>query len=112
MKSIDPITEKTVRRFLDLIRERYNVAGAIIYGSRARGTHDHESDADVAILLPGSRRDFWTVINDMSDVAHDIMIDTDIFISPLPVWQNEWECPSIHPNPGLLYSIEKEGIPL
>ena len=49
-------TEQAVRRFLALIANRYDIAGALIYGSRARGTHDPDSDADVAVLLKGKHQ--------------------------------------------------------
>ena len=50
-KRIDQQTELAVSRFRTLISTRYDVAGAIVYGSRARGTHRPDSDADVAVLL-------------------------------------------------------------
>ena len=109
MKSIDPITEETVRRFLALIGERYDVAGAILYGSRARGTHDHESDADVAVLLNGKAMRRLPVKLDMAETAFDIMLDTGILVSPYPVWNDEWEHPENHTNPRLLFNIEREG---
>jgi predicted nucleotidyltransferase len=36
------------------------MAGAIVYGSRARGTHRPDSDADVAVLLRGEHQRFLT----------------------------------------------------
>ena len=109
MNSIDPITEEAVRRFLGLIRERYDVAGAILYGSRARGTHSRDSDADVAVLLKGELEWF----NDqkaMSGIAFDVMLETGILISPLPLRLDDWEHPENYSNPELLHNIELEGI--
>ncbi len=51
MNRIDHDTGEAVRHFLSSIAIRYDTAGAIVYGSRARGTHRPESDADVAVLL-------------------------------------------------------------
>ena len=112
MKSIDPVTEETVRRFLDLIRKRYDVAAAILYGSRARGTHDHESDADVAVILRGEHQRRLPVKLDMVDSAHDVMLDTGVHVSPYPIWADEWEYPENCPNPELLENIRREGIRL
>ena len=47
--AIDPGTEDAVKRFLGRIAGRYDMAGALLYGSRARGTHRPDSDADVAV---------------------------------------------------------------
>jgi predicted nucleotidyltransferase len=46
-------TGEAVRRFLALLSVRYDMAGAIVYGSRAQGTHRPDSDVDVAVLLKG-----------------------------------------------------------
>lgn len=38
MKPINIETEQSIRRFIALIDERYDTAGAIVFGSRARHT--------------------------------------------------------------------------
>lgn len=109
---IDPETEKAVQRFLALISERYDMAGAIVFGSRARGTHRPDSDADVAVLLRGEHLRFLTTKLAMADVAFDVLLETGIVISPLPVWLDEWEHPETYLNPTLLRNIAREGIRL
>jgi predicted nucleotidyltransferase len=109
---IDPDTEKAVRRFLALIAGRYDMAGAIVYGSRARGTHRPDSDADVAVLLNGERQSMLPTTLAMADAAYDVLLETGINISPLPVWRDQWEHPENHANPALLHNIAREGIPL
>lgn len=109
---IDQNTEKAVRRFLSLIASRYDMEGAIIYGSRARGTHREDSDADVAVLLKGEHQKVMTTTLAMADVAFDVLLETGINISPLPVWLDEWEHPEMHSNPALLQNIAREGVRL
>jgi len=111
MNSIDPDTETAVRRFLDEIATRYEVEAAILYGSRARGTHHEESDADVAVLMRGEE-DFWPVKRDMARTAFDVMLETNILVSALPIWPDEWENPESSSNPALLYNITREGVRL
>ncbi|MFZ4539263.1 nucleotidyltransferase domain-containing protein [Propionivibrio sp.] len=55
MPSIDHTTEIAVRRFIGLVPVRFGVNSAILFGSRARGTHDQDSDADLAIRTIGDR---------------------------------------------------------
>ena len=43
---IGPDTEQAIRRFIALIAGRFDLAGAIVFGSRARGTHRPDSDAE------------------------------------------------------------------
>lgn len=111
-RRIDSDTEQAVRRFLSVIASRYEMAGAILYGSRARGTHHSDSDADVAVLLNGEHQRVLTTTLAMADIAYDVLLDTGINISPLPVWIDEWEHPETYTNPMLLHNIAKEGIPL
>lgn len=112
MTQIDSATEGAVRLFLSLIADRYDVVGAILYGSRARGTHRPDSDADLAVLLQGEHQRFLSTKLDMADFAFDVMLETNIRISPLPVWLDEWERPEDYSNPALLHIIKLEGVPL
>lgn len=110
MNRIDHDTEEAVRRFLSLIPSRYDMAGAIVYGSRARGTHRPDSDADVAVLLKGEHQKVLTTTLAMADVAFDVLLETGINITPLPIWVNDWEHPENHSNPVLLQNIAREGV--
>jgi predicted nucleotidyltransferase len=112
MNQIDPGTEKVVRRFLTLLASGYKLAGAILYGSRARGTHRHDSDADVAVLLTGEHQRMLPTTLAMADVAYDVLLETGINISPMPVWLDEWEHPERFSNPALLRNIAREGVRL
>ena len=112
MNRIDHDTEKAVRRFLALIAGRYDVSGVIVYGSRARGTHRPDSDADVAVLLRGEHQRFLSAKLDMADAAFDVLLETGILVSPLPVWSDEWAHPENYANPALLHNIDLEGIRL
>ena len=73
---IDHDTETAVRRFLGLIAEHYDVAEAIVFGSRAKGTHRPDSDADVAILLRGERQRFLPTMLAMSDIAYEVLLES------------------------------------
>ena len=97
MGKLDSDTEAAARRFLGRISGQYPVAGAIVYGSRARGTHQPH--------LPLMR----TALA-MGDIAYDVLLDTGINISPLPIWLDEWQSPERHSNPALLRNIVSEGV--
>lgn len=109
---LDGETEATVRRFLSLIADRYDIAGALLFGSRARGTHRPDSDADLAVILRGESKNLLATKLDMTDVAYDVLLETGIRVSPLPIWLNEWEHPENYSNPALLRRIAEEGIPV
>jgi uncharacterized protein len=109
---IDPGTEDAVKRFLRRIADRYDMAGALLYGSRARGTWRPDSDADVAVLLRGERQRLLPTTLAMADAAYDVLLETGINIAPLPIWTDEWENPDTYSNPALLRNIAREGVRL
>jgi predicted nucleotidyltransferase len=109
---MDPGTEDAVKRFLGLIAGRYNMVGAILYGSRARGTHHPDSDADVAVLLRGEHQRLLPATLAMADVAYDVLLETGVNITPLPICMDEWEHPETYSNPALLRNIAQEGVRL
>jgi len=109
---IDPDTERAVRRFIERLAGQYDMAGAILFGSRVRRTHRPDSDADVAVLLRGPHQRFLPTKLAMADIAFDVLLETGINISPLPVWLDEWEHPETYSNPRLLKNIANEGVRL
>ncbi|MBV8613072.1 MAG: nucleotidyltransferase domain-containing protein [Acetobacteraceae bacterium] len=60
------------------------VEGMILFGSRARGDAQTDSDYDVAVLLNGCLADEWHVCKRISDLAWDHEADGCI-IQPVPV---------------------------
>ena len=109
---IDPATAQATRLFITELAKQYDVAGAILFGSRARQSHRPDSDADVAVLLRGEHLRFLPTKLAMADMAFDVLMETGINISPLPVWLDEWEHPETYSNPSLLKNIAIEGIRL
>lgn len=107
---LDPDTENAVRHFLSVVAQRHDLAGAIVFGSRARGSHRRESDADVAVLLKGPHQPVLRTTLALADVAYDVLLETGIDIAPFPIWMDQWAHPEIHSNPALLGNIAREGI--
>jgi uncharacterized protein len=110
--AIDPITRNSVTRFLARISGDYPVAGAWLYGSRARGDAGAESDADLAVILKGPRGQASVVAAEMGAVEFDVMIETGVLVSALPIWIDDWNDPAGHANPYLIANIKREGIAL
>lgn len=109
---LDPATDFAAHAFLERVREHFDVAEAILFGSRARGDFSPDSDADVAVLLRGAPGRFLPTKLEMSDIAYDLLLDTGINVSPLPLWLDEWAHPETYSNPRLLANIAREGIRL
>jgi predicted nucleotidyltransferase len=110
--SVDPGTLAAVRAFMAAVVSHYPTPKAILFGSRARGTAHDESDADVAVLLKGTKGHFIQTKMALNDMAYDVLLSTGIRIQPLPVWEDEWAHPELYSNPRLLHKIASEGIAL
>ena len=109
---IDARTRNAVRLFAQRVAQVYEMDHVMLFGSRARGTHRPSSDADVAVLLTGEPARFLPVKLALSDIAFDVLMETGIDISPLPIWHQEWAHPDAYVNPALLRNIAREGVRL
>lgn len=105
----DPGTDAAIRQFLGLVAPRFPLARAILFGSRARGTHRPDSDADLALLLRGRHRRLLPTTLALADLAYDVLLETGVNITPLPIWMDQWEHPETFANPDLLREIAREG---
>lgn len=112
LSAIDPRTRNSVSQFLAQISGQYPVAGAWLYGSRARGDANAESDADLAVILDGPRGRTSAVAVEMAAAEFDVMIETGILVSAFPIWIDDWNNPALHANPYLIANIKREGIAL
>lgn len=112
LDNIDPQTAAAARTFLAKVADRYDMSGAILFGSRARRNHRPDSDADIAVLLRGPHGEFVDTKLALADIAYEVLLDTGILIQPMPVWEDEWRHPERHASPSLLRNINRDGVRL
>jgi uncharacterized protein len=105
-------TMGAAREFVRRMSARYPVRSAILFGSRARGTHRSDSDVDIAIVLHGRRGRLIETSIEMADIAFELLLEASVYIQPLPIWEDEWEHPETHSNPRLLENIQRDGLSL
>ncbi len=110
--SLDKETEHAARVFMRKLEGKYPVAEAIVFGSRARGTHKPDSDADLAVVLKGKPGNRWAAVRDMGRIAFDVMLETGILVEALPLWAGELKRPETFSNPALIETIQREGLRL
>lgn len=108
----DPATRRAIELFLKEIAPYYGIAGAVLFGSRARGDHRPDSDVDLAVLLRGQKSNPLPIVSHMAGAAADVMLDTGILVEAWPIWLEDWEHPEQSSNPDLLKNIRRDGIPL
>jgi predicted nucleotidyltransferase len=106
---IDSDTQHVARLFLARVAEHYNVAGALLFGSRARHDDHADSDLDLAVLVRGAPGHRVDVALKMADLAFDVLLETGMLVEAIPLWEDEWEHPEHFSNPALIENIRQEG---
>ena len=112
-----PPDDETVQRALEAyaraVRELYGsrVKGVYLFGSRARGDHKPESDADVAVVLADDGGwDFWAEHRRLSDLGYDTLMESGADVQGWPIRMSEWNNPQVHSNPQLVHAIQVDGV--
>lgn len=91
-----------------LMDENIVPSSVILFGSKARGDYDVESDIDLLLVLP----DVDIVLRDhIRDIAADIAIDFPIYLSTR-VWSKAYYHKQAHTSTNLFREIQKDGIEL
>jgi uncharacterized protein len=111
MKFLDPDTESAVRDFLARIPADIRLERAILFGSRARGEHRPDSDADVALILHERGDDGMTLMM-LAELAYYAYLDTGIMVQPVPIAIEDRQNPEAFPRPGFVKNVAREGIVL
>jgi|SRR3989344_4682719 len=93
MKTLAQLTlkandRKAIEAAKDLLVKKYPVELIVLYGSKARGTDDAESDIDLIVLT--TRELTWRERNAITDALYDIQLTHDVVISTLVVSKHEW----------------------
>jgi predicted nucleotidyltransferase len=110
--ALDPKTKRAVEAFLKRVRQHQPALMAMLYGSRARGTHTAASDADIAVILEGQPQNRFAALGPLADAAFDVLMETGIHIQPLALWESELQRPELFSNPGLIAAIKRDGVQL
>lgn len=108
----DRQTLEAVQLFKRRLGEQRLGSEVILFGSQARGNARPDSDVDVAVLIDDEAARMTSKKIELSDLAYEVMLDTGVSISPLPIRRQEWTHPERHANPVLLANIAREGIRL
>ncbi len=87
-----PLNERdrqAIERAAAILRERFPVERVVLFGSKARGDDDPESDIDLLILT--SRPMSHAEQDAMTDALFGLQLELDVAISTLITPTKEWE---------------------
>lgn len=104
---LSPNDTAAIKAARQILLTRFPVERVILFGSKARGTEDAESDIDLLVLT--SREITWQEREAVVGALYDIQLRYDVLLSPLVVPTTEWEAGLYSVLP-LHREIERDGI--
>ena len=104
--------EQAVRSVAAAIAARYDVVTMRLYGSRARGDHRSDSDADLAVVLQPFDQSIHAVAGQFGSLMFDTLLETGIYVEAIPIRREHWEAPETYTNPYFIENVKRDGIDL
>ena len=105
----NPVTlDLILKRLRCALNELYGdrIERVVLFGSRARGDANEESDYDVAVFL-NDLTDRWRELDRLTDLRADFLEDADIFVDAKTYPAGAYRDPTT-----LISEIRREGIDL
>ena len=112
MKTLDdvplaPAEREAIEAAAEVLRARFPVTDIVLYGSKARGDSDPESDIDLLVLTsrPLDNEEQQRIWSDL----HDIGLRFDVLLSPMTVEARSWR-EGVHSVLPIHTEVEREGV--
>jgi predicted nucleotidyltransferase len=81
-----------------------------LFGSRARGDHDPDSDVDVAVILDQEMPRPFDITREILEDTYDLLLETGYYIQPWPLGKGSLDDPVAHLYPRISRAVRREGI--
>lgn len=106
---MDDKDREILHRLKSLLQAKVKLHQVILFGSRARGDADPDSDMDVLVVLDEPRT--REVRDAVSDCAWEAGFDAGVVVASVVFTREEWEDGPEYYSP-LAEAVRSEGIPL
>ncbi|MHB9112756.1 MAG: nucleotidyltransferase domain-containing protein [Thermoleophilia bacterium] len=106
MQKLSTNEKDALTEFRDALSADFDALDVRLFGSRARGEGDVESDLDVFVVLPIID---WEIEKKIYGLSFEVSLEHNVLISPILYSQADIENPSIQISP-LYKTVQREGI--
>jgi hypothetical protein len=105
-----PTERKALDDYIAAVRAHYGdrLVDILVFGSRARGDHRPDSDADIAVVLRDGDWGFWDEQMNLAGLAYEVLLDHGLFIQPWPVSRTAWETPASSPKRRFIETVRRD----
>jgi predicted nucleotidyltransferase len=104
---LKPNDRAAVERAAQILRQRFPVERLILFGSKARGEDDAESDIDLLVL--SSRPLSWRDRDAVMEALFDLQLELEVVFTPVVIPLDEWENGVYQVLP-LRKEVERDGV--
>lgn len=95
-----------INKFKEVISKKYNLVQLKLFGSKAKGNFDKESDIDLFVILDNCN---WKIEKEVYELCFEIGLEYNVLLSPIIYSKNEFEDKLTKATP-FYKIIEREGI--
>jgi antitoxin ChpS len=109
-----PRVEEALESFARSARQHYGdrLRGLYLFGSRARGDFEDESDADVVVVLRDGDWRFWDEKKRVISLAFNTVLETGLYVQAWPVGEAAWSNPAPELAPSFLENARRDAKPI
>ncbi len=102
--------KQALAKYIANVLTRYGerIIDIVVFGSRARGDNENDSDLDLAIVLEDGAWDVWSETSWLAGKTFWPLVQSGLFIQPVPVRLTEWLNPERHTNATFIRNVQRD----
>jgi uncharacterized protein len=112
--ALEPEIEALLRELKARLERRFGerFVALWLFGSRARGDHEPDSDVDVAVILDQEIAASRDAKEGVLDITYELMLERGHYIQPWILEKGALDQPAAHPHAQISRAVLRDGVPV